>query len=72
MSGIEAQLFRSFIDAMPYGVCLVDLQRKIAYWNSAAEEITGYLGHEYWGAPFEEICSCTARAPKPAPRCNVR
>ena len=72
MSEIEAQLFRSFSDAMPYGVCLVDLQSKIIYWNAAAEWITGYLGKRFWAAPIEEICLSTARTTKPAPRCNVR
>lgn len=52
MSEIEAQLFRSFSDAMPYGVCLVDLHSKIIYWNAAAEEITGYLGHEVLGRAY--------------------
>jgi PAS domain S-box-containing protein len=52
VSEIEAQLFRSFSDAMPYGVCLVDLRGKILYWNAAAEEITGYLGHEVLGRTY--------------------
>lgn len=52
MSEIEAQLFRSFSDAMPYGVCLLDLQRKIVYWNAAAEVITGYLAHEVLGRTY--------------------
>jgi PAS domain S-box-containing protein len=49
---IEAQLFRSFSDAMPYGLCLVDLHSKIVYWNAAAEEITGYLAHEVLGRTY--------------------
>src|ERR1700686_4513948 len=52
MSQIEAQLFQSFSDAMPFGVCLVDLQGKIIYWNVAAEGITGYLGHEVLGRAY--------------------
>lgn len=52
MSEIEAHLFRSFSDAMPYGVCLVDLHSKIFYWNAAAEEITGYLGQEVVGRTY--------------------
>lgn len=52
MSEVEAHLFRSFSDAMPYGVCLVDLNSKIIYWNAAAEEISGYLGHEVLGRAY--------------------
>lgn len=52
MSEVEAQLFRSCTDAMPYGVCMVDLNGKLIYWNTAAEEITGYLGHEVLGRTY--------------------
>jgi PAS domain S-box-containing protein len=49
---MDTQLFRSFSDAMPFGVCLVDLQAKIIYWNMAAERITGYLGQEVQGRSY--------------------
>ena len=49
MTQLQAQLFESFCDTMPYGVCLVDLQGKITYWNVAAEGITGYFGQEVLG-----------------------
>jgi PAS domain S-box-containing protein len=49
---LEARLFQSFCDAMSYGVCLVDLQGKIIYWNAAAEGITGYLGPEVIGRAY--------------------
>jgi PAS domain S-box-containing protein len=52
MPEIGSQLFQSFCDAMPLGVCLVDLQGKIAYWNAAAEAITGYLGQEVLGRAY--------------------
>jgi PAS domain S-box-containing protein len=52
MSCIDAQLFESFSEAMPFGVCLVDLQARIIYWNMAAEGITGYLGHEVQGRAY--------------------
>ena len=37
---------------MPLGVCLVDLQGKIVYWNAAAEAITGYLRQEVLGRAY--------------------
>lgn len=52
MPEIEGLLFRSFSDAMPYGVCLVDLLGKIIYWNASAEGITGYMGHEVLGRSY--------------------
>jgi PAS domain S-box-containing protein len=52
MPEIGSQLFQSFCDAMPLGVCLVDLQGKIVYWNAAAESITGYLSHEVLGRAY--------------------
>jgi len=52
MPDIGYQLFQSFCDAMPLGVCLVDVQGKIVYWNAAAEGITGYLSHEVLGRAY--------------------
>lgn len=52
MSQEEVQLFRSFSDGMPFGVCLVDLQGKITYWNLAAEGISGYMGQEVLGRTY--------------------
>ena len=52
MPEIGSQLFQSLCDAMPLGVCLVDLQGKIVYWNAAAEAITGYLGQEVLGRAY--------------------
>jgi PAS domain S-box-containing protein len=52
MSQVETQLFRSFSDAVPFGVCLVDLEGKVAYWNVAAERISGYMGQEVLGRTY--------------------
>jgi PAS domain S-box-containing protein len=52
MPQIEAQLFQSFSDAMSYGVCLVDLEGRIIYWNLSAEGITGYLRLEVLGRAY--------------------
>jgi PAS domain S-box-containing protein len=70
---IEAQLFRSFSDAMPYGVCLVDTQCKIIYWNAAAEEITGYLAHEVLGRAYrgDLLIHCEGSTCGPEVQCPV-
>jgi len=49
MTEIDGQIFQSFCDAMPLGVCVVNSQGRIIYWNEAAEWITGYLGAEVLG-----------------------
>lgn len=61
MLQIDAWLFKSFTDTMPYGVCLVDLQGTIIYWNSAAESVTGYLGQEVLGRAYrgDLLVHCT-------------
>lgn len=52
MPEIGSQLFQSLCDAMPLGICLVDLQGKIVYWNASAETITGYLCQEVLGRAY--------------------
>jgi PAS domain S-box-containing protein len=73
MPEIEGQLFQSFSDAMPYGVCLVDLHGKIVYWNAAAEGITGYLGHEVLGRAYrgDLLIHCEGNSSGPEVQCPV-
>lgn len=49
---MEYELFQSFCDALPLGVCLVDREGKIVYWNAAAEAITGYHRHDVLGRVY--------------------
>jgi PAS domain S-box-containing protein len=52
MSGVEPLLFQSVCDGMPLGICLVDVQGRIIYWNAAAEAISGYLRQEVMGRVY--------------------
>jgi PAS domain S-box-containing protein len=52
MSDVEIQLLQSFCDAVPVGVCLIDLRGKIVQWNRAAECISGYSGSEVLGKVY--------------------
>jgi len=52
MSAIELEILQNFCECIPLGVCLVDLKGRITYWNSSAESITGYLGHEVLGRAY--------------------
>jgi len=42
-------VYKQVVDNMADGVYLVDLQRRITYWNQAAERITGFAGGEVSG-----------------------
>src|ERR1700722_4797883 len=43
------EIFRSILETLPTGVYLVDRNRKILFWNTGAEEITGYLRQDVVG-----------------------
>jgi PAS domain S-box-containing protein/diguanylate cyclase (GGDEF)-like protein len=45
----QGELQRAVFDQLEDGVYMVDRNRRIVYWNSGAEEITGYLAHEVAG-----------------------
>jgi diguanylate cyclase (GGDEF)-like protein/PAS domain S-box-containing protein len=50
MSGFDdPAIYRSILEALKTGVCVVDRQKKIVFWNDGAERITGYLRHEVMG-----------------------
>ncbi len=49
----ESGFFKDLIDNLYDGVYLVDLDRRITYWNQAAERLTGYTADEVLG----KLCS---------------
>lgn len=73
MLQVEAQLFQSFSDGMPFGVCLVDLQGKITYWNLAAEGISGYMGQEVLGRTYrgDLLIHCEGTTESTGAQCPV-
>lgn len=42
-------LHRALLDQLDEGVCMVDRDHRILYWNRGAERISGYLAHEVAG-----------------------
>ncbi|MEA5026511.1 hypothetical protein SDC9_89520 [bioreactor metagenome] len=46
---IKEKLYQTIIDELEEGVYYVDLERRILYWNKAAEQITGYKAEEIVG-----------------------
>ena len=54
------EIFRSILETLPTGVYLVDRNRKILFWNSGAEEITGYLRQDVVGHFLREHLLATS------------
>ncbi|MBZ5683072.1 MAG: diguanylate cyclase [Acidobacteriia bacterium] len=83
MSAIQdPEIYRTVLESMQTGVCVVDLENKILLWNDGAERITGYLRHEVMGRScqenFQQHCShrkcesCAERCPLAAAVHNAR
>jgi diguanylate cyclase (GGDEF)-like protein/PAS domain S-box-containing protein len=51
----NAEIFRAALESLQTGVCIVDRDRKIAFWNDGAERITGYLRQDVLGRFCGEI-----------------
>jgi diguanylate cyclase (GGDEF)-like protein/PAS domain S-box-containing protein len=48
------EFLRAILDSIQDGVYFVDRERRITFWNSGAEELTGYPRHEVVGRPCPE------------------
>jgi PAS domain S-box-containing protein/diguanylate cyclase (GGDEF)-like protein len=46
---LNPEMFRAVLESLPIAVYLTDRKRQIAFWNTSAERITGYLGQEVIG-----------------------
>jgi PAS domain S-box-containing protein len=71
----------SIIKSIPSAIFIVDTNRKITLWNSAAEKITGLRGEEVIGRRCDEVlespdckeCGLFDEVPKPfTTRCEIR
>jgi diguanylate cyclase (GGDEF)-like protein/PAS domain S-box-containing protein len=51
----NAEVFRAALESLQTGVCMVDPNRKISFWNDGAERITGYLRQDVVGRFCGEI-----------------
>jgi PAS domain S-box-containing protein len=45
----DSEFYRSILESLPTGLCIIDLQKKIVLWSDGAERITGHLRHEVTG-----------------------
>ncbi len=46
---LDPDVFRRVMEELQVGVYFTDRSRRIVFWNTGAERITGYLGHEVVG-----------------------
>jgi len=46
---LDQRLHRALLDQLDEGVCMVDRDHRIVYWNGGAERISGYFAHEVAG-----------------------
>ena len=45
-------LFHNIVEEAPFGIYVLDTERKIVYWSRGAERITGYNREEMAGLPL--------------------
>jgi diguanylate cyclase (GGDEF)-like protein/PAS domain S-box-containing protein len=45
----DPEVFESVLRSLPTGVCLVDRDRRIRFWNEGAQRLTGYLPQDIVG-----------------------
>ena len=50
----NSKLFRHLVEDLPVGIYIVDLERRIRFWNHGAERITGRLSHDVVGHVVED------------------
>ncbi len=45
----DTEIYRTILESLPTGACVVDLQKRIVLWSDGAERMTGHLRHEVIG-----------------------
>ena len=45
----DSEIYRSILESLPTGLCVVDMHKRIVLWSDGAEHITGHLRHEIIG-----------------------
>lgn len=50
----NSEVYQGVLEALQTGICVVDRERRIVFWNDGAERITGYLRHEVVGHSCEQ------------------
>jgi len=59
MSELQSpEIFRNILDSLRTGVCVVDREGKIVFWNEGAAHVSGYMQHEVIGHSYEQVMQC--------------
>src|SRR5579863_2745409 len=45
----DPEIYRSILESLTTGLCVVDLQKNIVLWSDGAERISGHARHEVIG-----------------------
>jgi diguanylate cyclase (GGDEF)-like protein/PAS domain S-box-containing protein len=45
----DSEICRTILENLPTGLCVVDIHKRILFWSSGAERITGHLRHDILG-----------------------
>jgi diguanylate cyclase (GGDEF)-like protein/PAS domain S-box-containing protein len=64
----RTELVEAALDSLPSGIVLLDAEFRIAFWNHAAEAITGYASVDLLARPVPETLEpllCCAQEPSP-------
>jgi diguanylate cyclase (GGDEF)-like protein/PAS domain S-box-containing protein len=66
-------LHRTLLDQLDEGVCMVDRDHRILYWNGGAERISGYFAHEVGGqfSHGDLLMHCEDEGPSPDKDCAL-
>jgi diguanylate cyclase (GGDEF)-like protein/PAS domain S-box-containing protein len=62
----NVETFRAALESLQTGVCVVDRDRKVRFWNDGAEKITGYLRQDVLGRFCGDILLIKAHEKKAA------
>lgn len=57
----RTELLESALTALPDGIALFGVEGQVAFWNHAAEAITGYAGIDIVAERFRKGRSCRRR-----------
>jgi diguanylate cyclase (GGDEF)-like protein/PAS domain S-box-containing protein len=60
----DPEIYRTALESLQTGVCLMDPERKVFFWNEGAERVTGYHRHEVVGHNCQQniLPHCDGRA----------
>jgi PAS domain S-box-containing protein/diguanylate cyclase (GGDEF)-like protein len=57
------EIFRTVLDSLQTGVCVVDREGKIIFWNQGAAQAAGYMQHEVIGHSYKDVMLCQRHEP---------